>query len=476
MLVLGLGISGIESVLFLRRLGIRVIAVEREDGVLIAKGKYGSRLPELAASGAELIFGVSGEALSLHLSGVSLALLSPGVPRTSTEVQTINAAHIPCTTELALGLAVQRRPTVIVTGSNGKTTTVHLITHLLRTAGRSPSLVGNVGTPVVTALGDEIFAEVSDDRPLVVEASSYQLEDFDFVPQIGIFLNLSDNHLERHGTMERYFDAKANLFRHMSAAESAIINVDDQWGQRLLQATSASILSVSTGSFYGDGARIEYDPRQKLNSIVLCLGGKRESFDLSRCGLLGLHNRYNVGAAICAARLFGASHEYVQLGLKSFAPLEHRIEPLSNIAHPLVLNDSKATTVAATLAAFQTVREAYPDRAIVLLLGGLMKQGSWNPLREALLAARESLRKIVFFGADGARVHAAFCADDFTTSIVPDVRAAVIEARNASKGADVVLFSPGCASFDEFADFEDRGRFFKECAHMIFGSGVGITE
>jgi len=230
-LVVGLGISGIETAKFLVRCGINVVTIESTDEERYSKSsKFGNSLKELRDLGVECRFGVDGEGAATFLDAVDLAVLSPGVSLESAMCGTLKRHNIPFISELELGLELYRLPSVIVTGSNGKSTTVTLIHELLKSAGFESKLCGNVGIPVVADLTREhvCSAPAPSKKVLVVEASSYQLETCRSVrPKVAVLLNISDNHLERHGTLQRYFDAKSRLFANQDRTDFAVLNCDD---------------------------------------------------------------------------------------------------------------------------------------------------------------------------------------------------------------------------------------------------------
>ncbi|MBN8548981.1 MAG: NAD-binding protein, partial [Deltaproteobacteria bacterium] len=230
-LVVGLGISGIETARFLTRCGISTVAVERTDEARFLKTtKFSSALQELRQAGVELHFGVDGEGAAGLFDRVALAILSPGVSLETAMCGALKRHSIPFMSELELGLELFQLPYVVVTGSNGKTTTVTLLHELLRAAGFDSRLCGNVGVPVVADLTKEhVFSEPpKEKRVLVVEASSYQLETCSSIkPKVAVLLNLSDNHLERHGTLQRYFEAKARAFANQDGNDFAVLNADD---------------------------------------------------------------------------------------------------------------------------------------------------------------------------------------------------------------------------------------------------------
>jgi len=472
--VVGLGISGIDAALFLRRLGCAVTCVERSSETQWReRSKFRERLAELRAAGIELCFDADGERSAPALEGAGLVVLSPGVSLESAIAGAIQRRGLPVVSEFELGIELSRTPALVVTGSNGKSTTVSLLQALFEADGRVSRLCGNIGTPVVSTLTP---AQVRGEEPppyeaLVVEASSYQLETCMVMkPRTGVFLNISDNHLERHGTIERYFAAKARLFAHQTGDDTAILNFDDPRIRALAGRIRSRVLALGRdeAALRGfDSAHITFDPIRGLDAITVRLASGVERYELAGTRLLGLHNRYNIAAAILAARVSGISPAAISRGIIGFAPLEHRLEFVSEIATPCVINDSKSTTVAATVAALHSVHEILPGRRVTLMIGGLAKAGSWDPLMKALHSRRADMAPVVCFGQD-ANLLASHCRSAGVPGVTaPSLRAGVEVALSGMSPDGVLLLSPGCASFDEFGDFEERGRVFKELARAV---------
>jgi UDP-N-acetylmuramoylalanine--D-glutamate ligase len=464
-LIIGLGISGIESSKFLVRRGMRVLLAEKQrEEDFIKKSKFAPYVAELRALGVEVLFGMEGESLAPHLSEVGLAILSPGVPLESAIVGTITRLKIPYVSELELGIELHGGKTIIVTGSNGKSTTVSLIHHMLSCAGIRSYLCGNVGTPVISS--EELHEERDGERSvLVVEASSYQLEACTVLkPAVSVILNLSENHLERHGSMERYGAAKARALRLQTESDLALINNDDPMVLSLARSCRATLGLFGTGTC---AALAKLAPVaaaiESSSTIKVCVNGEIESYSTSEGALLGSHNRYNIAVAILAARRMGASSEKVQEAINTFAPLEHRLEVIRRTESSIIINDSKSTTVAASLAALTTVLSHFPEHRLVLMLGGLSKAGSWDPLLSVVKREAARLEPVICFGKDGPLLAGHCRAHGVECVVAPTLKDATVRALEAvaKLSSGIVLLTPGCASFDEFTDFEHRGAQFK---------------
>lgn len=460
-LVVGLGISGIETALFLRRNGVNARCVEREEREqYMSTSRFADRVRDLAAAGAQCLFGIDGEGVLPYLNDVHLAVLSPGVSLTSAICGALQRRDIPIIGEFELGILVAGRPYIGVTGSNGKTTTVTLIHQMLVDGGISSQLCGNVGTPVVA---QRQSLETDNEGELVVEASSYQLESCSYLkPTVSVFLNLSDNHLERHGTLARYLEVKRKLVERQDENDVAILNFDDPHVRSLPGRLKAKVLGFGR-DLKGEGARIEFHPKEGIDRIVITseqLHLKEQIFDCRGIPLRGIHNRYNIAASLLAALSRGVSPASLTETIRSFRGLPHRIEVVKD--SPIVwINDSKSTTAASTAAALDTVLEEYPTSRIQLLIGGLMKVGSWAPPLEKLQRCSERVDQIICFGRDAHLLQDQCNVFSLKSSKAATIEAALGEARGRAREGDVVLVSPGCLSFDQFRNFEERGDFIR---------------
>lgn len=426
-------------------------------------------------------------------AAAAFAVISPGIGPNYPLPALVRAAGIPIVTELDIAFALLGMPLVAVTGTNGKTTTVTIIDAMLQASGIDTALVGNVGTPPIefieaqslTAGIKDRSALVSASPALVAEVSSYQLECARTTrPRVGVWLNLDDNHLERHKTIEGYLGAKARLFEDQDpAADFSVVCADDPYCPQMIklargrlavfgQAQSDEGSSSAGGGRLPFGAEIGCIISNDGTTAVFSGPGGVEKYDLSKTRLLGAHNRLNLAASICAARLAGGSCAGIQQTIESFEPIEHRIEVVS---HPslIVINDSKSTNPLASAVALSAVCGRFPDKKIVLVLGGAMKQGSWKPLAVKLSPGElgSAVSALLVFGPDREKIISNLQAEcpglkadliEQFSKIKPAIERALILA--AEGPGRVLLFSPGCASFDEFTDYTARGRYFKQQA------------
>lgn len=457
--VLGLGISGVETARFLlEKGGVPVCLEAQSEEQFRGRSPFIAEVDELRRRGALVLFGVVGEDSAAYLEGVVAAVVSPGVPLTGQIVAVVKSRDIPIIGEFELGVELIKKPSVVVTGSNGKSTTVSLIHAAWGAMGKHALLCGNVGTPVIAFAGN-----VAEFDLLIGEASSYQLESCSVLnPEVGVFLNLSENHLERHGTLESYLAAKLRLFGRHDSSKRAVLNYDD------LLVRSASEKIKSSVVWFGReipddgfGVSIEYDTELKRDRLNYRLDTIVGSVDMVGSPLKGLHHRYNAAAALAAFLVMGGDAEVFQNTVKSFAGLPHRTAFVGEWDKRLVINDSKSTTPAATEAALRSICAEYPARPVTILIGGLVKVGSWDKVFRAILEEgnHRSIR-VVCFGKDGERLQQWGEGAGIKSTYAQSVADAVKLLFDDSTGPGIALFSPGGASFDEFRDFEARGDAF----------------
>jgi len=366
--------------------------------------------------------------------------------------------------ELAVGLHAGR--TILVAGSNGKSTTAALIHHTLQEAGLH-SILSTDGS-VAFSRGQKVAgAGGANDSTLIVEATSFQLEvSTSLKPNISVILNSSEGHLERHGSLERYALAMEGALRRQRGNDLAVLNADDPIVVAMAKKSRSSL------AFFGervtdDGARegeivARISRGHQINfSLTLSFNGVFEEYCLAGTRLIGAHNRYNIAAAVIVARRIGIPQESVQRALRTFMPLEHRLEVIMRDDLRTIINDSKSTTVASTLAAFSTITDDFQYRPIVLMIGGLSKAGSWSPLLSKVKTRGEEVASVICFGKDGSLLASHCRAAGVRHTIASNLSEATRDALRLVSSGGAVLLSPGCSSFDEFADYQERGAVFK---------------
>ena len=436
-LVVGLARSGQAAARLLAGRGERVIGVDRSN----PEGAAGLRGP-----GVEVVLDTDGIG---QLDGVRTVVKSPGVPAEAPVIAVARERGLAVVGELELAWRAIPNRFLAVTGTNGKTTTVELLGHIYRGAGEPVAVAGNVGTPLASLAG-----EVELDATVVCEASSFQLEDTEyFAPECGVILNLAPDHLDRHADLDAYLAAKLRIFVNQGNDDIAIYNGDD-----------ASLAGMDLG---GCGRRIAFcrgagpDCEVALAEGTIFYDGE-PLLRAEELGLLGEHNASNAMAAAAAALAMGLGREVVREGLRSFAGVPHRLEPVAEVGGVRFVDDSKATNVASTVVGLRAF-----DSGVHAILGGSDKGEPFAPLIEPIV---ESCVACYLIGATADRLAAELAA--VVERGVPlhrrtDLEDAVRAAAGAAGPGEVVLLSPACASFDAFEDFERRGERFREIVEEL---------
>jgi len=448
-LVVGLARTGEVVSLFAAGYGASVTATDiRSENELAASAE------KLRARGVRLELGGHPPEI---LAGQDLVVVSPGVPVNSPLLVAARSAAIPVWSEIELAWRFLRGKLVAITGSNGKTTTTSLTGHILKTAGIETLVGGNIGTPLLA------FAESTTDSTVTVaEISSFQLENIEaFRPEIGVLLNLTPDHLDRHASFEEYAAAKMQLFKNQLDRDCAVLNADDpEVTKRMPSGQQVFWFSrqkrVATGAFLRDGQIIF---RRDGDEIPLA---RQQDIRLR-----GDHNVENVLAAAAVSYLAGADPASIANGIKSFPGVEHRLEFVAEIGGVEFFNDSKATNVDAALKAI----EAFPGPLIVIL-GGKDKGAPYTPLIEPL---RRRARTTMLIGAAAEKI-----ASEFGDA-VPYIHAGTLDralhlAVSAAQSGDTILLAPACASFDQFENYEQRGRLFKEIVRSLENRSAASTS
>lgn len=475
-LVLGLGKSGTAVVEYcLGLLGSRVASISVAAGKETPQALAFAR--DMEQRGVAVAFGDSGvDELVARVEGGSfdLCVPSPGIaphnPLYARGRQV--SARVWGEVELAWRESSDDACWVAVTGTNGKTTTTSLIAHLLREAGRDAVAVGNIGDTCLDAVAKDPA------KTFVAEVSSYQLYSADaFAPDVAVLLNITPDHLAWHGSFEDYRDAKMRVFSHLRdrAGALAVLDATDDEARAQVRAFRAASDDERGFSYVPVGAKAGYsaDMRKACGSknaafvneegvlTVACRGVEHRLCAVADLQIKGKHNVGNALAAAASALALGVSDEAVAHGLRSFAPLEHRIEPCGTVRGVSCYNDSKATNVNASLAAIA----AFPETRPVILFGGDDKGTDLAPLVDA---SHRHARAVVCFGAAGERFYRAFAdaqasaPDDFLVLRAGNLSEAFDAACDTAVAGEVILLSPACASFDEFSCFEERGEVFKQ--------------
>ena len=442
-LVVGLGKSGISAALYLRKLGARVTVSDSRTGEALAK-----EIPALLDAGVMVETGGHGV---LTFRRQDLIVISPGVPLSTPEIQQVLAFGVPLIGELELASQDLKGRVIAITGSNGKTTTTSLVGHILQQAGVATKVGGNIGLPVVELVGESTDATWS-----VLEVSSFQLETIDtFHPHIAAVLNITPDHLDRHGTFENYAAAKTRITENQTAEDFLLLNAEDKPTQMVAAKTKAQIFWFSAMRRVKQGAFVHGDGVYFLAKE----GGTPEPvMPVAEIPLRGTHNVENVLAAVAMARLASVSAGEVRAGVASFQAVEHRLQFVAKVRGVEYYNDSKATNVDATAKALASF-----GGGVRLILGGKDKGSDYTGLLNLL---RERTVAVYTIGA-AAEIIERQLAGEVTIERAGTLAVAVRLASASALPGETVLLAPACSSFDQFENYEHRGRVFAELVRAL---------
>ena len=434
-LVVGLARTGAAVGLFTAGYGASVTVTDEKS-----EAELGDAAAKLRAAGVKLELGGHMPATFL---AQDLIVVSPGVPTKLPALELARAGGIPVWSEIELAWRFLRGKLVAITGSNGKTTTTSLVAHILKTAGIPTLVGGNIGVPLLA-----LVESSTDSTVTVAEISSFQLETIEaFRPEIGVLLNLTPDHLDRHASFEEYAAAKMRMFANQLERDAAVLNADDPEVTRRMPSR-AHIYWFSRQKRVAEGAFLKDDQIIFRHDGTETPLARREEIPLR-----GEHNVENVLAACAAAYLAGAEPAAIAGGVKTFRGVEHRLEFVAEVGGIAFYNDSKATNVDATLKAI----EAFSGPMLVIL-GGKDKGSPYTPLIEPL---RGRARLVLLIGAAAEKI-AADLGDAVPLERAGNMDRAVRIAFEHAKPGDIVLLAPACSSFDQFENYEHRGRAFKE--------------
>jgi len=432
-LVVGLGKTGEALCRFLLGQGARVTVVDKQPAE-----KLGPRADRWRERGVTVVAGSQDQRYFLDKD---LVVPSPGVPPIA-ELETARAKGISVLSELELASRFLRGTIVGITGSNGKSTTATLAHKILKEAGLKAFLAGNIGTPLMS-----FVAKSRPDDVYVTEISSFQLNYAEtFKPAVCAFLNISINHIDWHGTFKQYLEAKKKLLQNQDANDAAILNRDDPRVWPLRQSGPFQTFGFSRRASVARGCYL------RGSRILLVDGKTQELMRTTDIPLPGAHNWENVMAAALIGHRLGVALPRIRRSVRSFRGLEHRLEKVLTLKGVTFINDSKATTVDATIKALESFQEK-----VVVILGGKDKGADFTLLRKPL---RGRVRKAILIGQAAAKIRTALDGHA-PLEDASSLREAILRGFESARRGDVVLLAPACASFDMFKDFEDRGRSFK---------------
>lgn len=444
-LVVGLGRSGAAAARLLHSLGARVTVSDSRQ-----QAELGGEIPALLDLGVVIETGVHGERT---FRDQDLIVVSPGVPVNAPQLQQARTFGVPVIGEVELACRYLKGKIVAITGSNGKTTTTTLVGEILKANGFDTQVGGNIGTPV-TALVEGSRDETWN----VLEISSFQLETVtSFAPHIAAVLNVTPDHLDRHGDFATYAAMKARIFEYQKPTDHAVLNQQDEACRKMAASVPSKLCWFANGDLDGNGAWVE-------EGDIVWRGehGDQTVLSLNEIKLKGTHNVENVLAAVTMAMLAGCKAGKVREAVREFKAVEHRLEFVADVGGVQYFNDSKATNVDATMKAL----ESFPAN-IHLILGGKDKNSDYSTLRP-LIDAR--VKRVYTIGAAAEKIEKHLAGAPLVSAKTIE-RAVEIAAREAKPG-DIVLLAPACASFDQFKSYEHRGQRFKELVHQLAQAGV----
>jgi UDP-N-acetylmuramoylalanine--D-glutamate ligase len=437
-LVVGLGKSGLAAALFLRRRRAEVTVSDVRGAAALAR-----EIPALMDAGIAVETGGHG---FFTFRRQDLIVISPGVPFDTPEVAMARRFGLPVIGELELAARFLEGNVLAITGSNGKTTTTALCGEIFRAAGARTLVGGNIGAPLIGMVEESSPVSWS-----VIEVSSFQLETTQcFHPNIAVILNITPDHLDRHGSFSNYAAIKERIFAAQTADDALILNADDPVAQQAASRAKSQVFWFSRNKIVRRGAFV-------MKGAVVFRASEMESPEpvvpVAAIPLPGAHNLENVLAAVCAAEIAKLPREAIARAVRSFRAVEHRLEFVAKIQGVDYYNDSKATNVDAAAKAIAS----FPAN-IHLILGGKDKNSDYTVL---LPLIKERVKAVYTIGSAADKIERQIGHDTMLVR-AGTLDAAVEQAAGAAASGDVVLLAPACSSFDQFENYEHRGRVFKE--------------
>lgn len=440
--VVGLGITGIRLIEFLKKMGanITVTDVRRED--------------ELGNEARRVLQFVDGCYLGGNSEGAfkntDMIIISPGVPYDLDILEEQMKRGVPVLGEIEFAFRYINKPIIGITGTNGKTTTTSMIGHFLLVSGRRAFVGGNIGRPLIEFLNDYDNWEIA-----VVEVSSFQLESiYEFRPKIAVLLNITEDHIDRHKTFENYRYIKSRIFKNQKEEDFAVINMDDENVKKASDGIRSKVISFTKNSKHLKNGTVIFNGKSIISSVKESI----HEYFLEKFHLRGIHNIENLMAAVAVGEIMGLSRDDIQNGIKTFKGVPHRIEFVKEIKGIKFYNDSKGTNVSSVIRAIESFNER-----IILIAGGRDKGSDFNILKNKV---KGRVKASILIGEARDKIKDALCEVTYT-EFAENMDDAVKKAFKIAEAGDVVLLSPGCASFDMFRDYEERGEVFKNIVRNL---------
>ena len=444
-LLVGLAKTGVSTIKKLDKLGASIVVTDIKP-----KEKLEDILSQLnGLNNVEYILGSHPE----DISDIDLTIVSPGVPLDLPFIEKLKESNVKIIGEVELAYTLSNNPIFVgITGTNGKTTTTSLVGEIFKEANRDTYIVGNIGNPVIDTVD-----YTDKNSVLVTELSSFQLESIDtFRPKVSSILNITEDHLNRHHTMENYINAKARIFENQEKSDFSILNYDDSIVRSLNKNNNASILYFSRQEKIDQGVYLDEN-----NNIVISIDVKQITvLNRHELSLPGDHNLENAMAAILMTYVVGVDLEVIKHVLITFKGVEHRLEFVTNKNGIMFVNDSKGTNPDSTIKAIGSY-----ERPIILIAGGMDKHSDFTDMMKC---ATKNVKELVLLGETADKIEASARKEGLENiTKVKNMEEAVKKAYELAKDGDVVLLSPGCASWDMYPNFEARGLDFKENIYKL---------
>ena len=460
-LIVGFGITGVAVAKYMAKQGAQITVTDSKEKKDLADS--------ISACSELTIEYEFGKHQSRPFQSAELIVVSPGVPLSIKPLEEAREKNIPITSELELALAVINVPIIAVTGTNGKTTTTTLIGEMFREDGKKVFVGGNIGRPLLDYVTEELSAEM-----IVLELSSFQLETCQKLnPVAAVFTNIEEDHLDRYGDMASYVQAKKGLLKACTAKSLVVLNHDNPNVAQFSEAAPGKVTwftkkdPLTVGGAFAEnfaGAYFDVKKKQVITKLEVVEGSakpelKEEIYDLSAFRLFGEHNKENLLAAICAARPLGVSQKAIQMVINTFKGVPHRLEFIRKKDGVFFFNDSKGTNVMSV----QKSLSAFTANPIILIAGGKDKNSDFAPLADLV---KKKCKILILLGEAKEKINRAL-GDYAETYLVGTFEEAVLLSYQKSRSGDIILLSPGCASYDMFKNFEVRGDYFKKLVAQI---------
>ncbi|NLT96124.1 MAG: UDP-N-acetylmuramoyl-L-alanine--D-glutamate ligase [Clostridia bacterium] len=444
-LVMGAARSGIAASKFLKAHGAHVILTDIKPAEKMADVEK-----ELAGSGIETLWGQQPELKEINPDFI---VVSPGIPLNIPPLSLAVKLQIPVISELELAYKFSKTPFIAVTGTNGKTTTTSLVGQLFQDVGRKVVVGGNIGLPLISQVEN-----LTPQNLIVAEVSSFQLEStIDFKPRVAIILNITPDHLDRHGSMEAYRSIKAKIFANQTEEDFLVLNYDDPLVKELAFRAKSHVIFFSRKNKLEEGVYLDG------GNLVINIGeGPVHISRPEEISIKGGHNLENAMAAVAAGYMMGLEPEEIRKTLISFPGVAHRLEFVAEINGVKYINDSKGTNSDASIKAIEAFQEP-----LILIAGGRNKGSDFVDLAQKI---KERVSKLILVGEAKDEIKSAVLKNGFSDIYeAGDFQEAVNIASSLARAGDIVLLSPACASFDMFNNYEERGDAFKELVLSLRG-------